>query len=175
MYSNGPFGIRLSKRAIYFYFKNKEALLADLFDQALFLLRSVLGNKFEEAKTPVQGMEMAGEAFFEEFCTGHSQKALILFREALGHGKKMEERRKKLSQTISGDLSLAIDRLGQEAGYSFRTQDSPLVFAHCILGVYEKVAFHYLTDSQTQDQRMAMAKDAVEFTTGGIDRITAKG
>ena len=46
----------VSVGTVYFYFKNKEALLADLFDESLFLLRSLLGKKFETARTPVEGM-----------------------------------------------------------------------------------------------------------------------
>ena len=163
----------VSVGTVYFYFKNKEALLSDLFEEALFLLRSILGQKFAAAQTPVQGMEMAGKAFFDEFCTRHTQKALILFREAQSHGKKMEIRRKKISETLSQDLSQAIVRLGEEAGYRFRSPDSPRVFANCILGVYEKVAFHFLTDGLNPEHRDAMARDAVEFTVGGIKQITA--
>ncbi len=163
----------VSVGTVYFYFKNKETLLTDLFDESLFLLRSVLGKKFEAAPTPVRGMEMAGQAFFDEFCTHHTQKALILFREAVSHGKRMEERRKKISETISGDLSQAIERLGRETGYAFPGPESPMVFAHCILGVYEKLAFHFLTEARTPEQKAAMARDAVEFTVGGIRQITA--
>jgi AcrR family transcriptional regulator len=158
---------------VYFYFKNKEALLADLFEESLFQLRSVLGQKFETAKTPVQGMEMAGQAFFDEFCTLYTRKAIILFRESPSHGKKMEDRRKKMSETISADLSQAIDRLGQEAGYQFRSPNSSVVFAQCILGVYEKLAFHFLTDDHKKGSRKAMARDAVDFTLGGLGQITA--
>lgn len=162
----------VSVGTVYFYFKNKEALLAALFEEALFLLRSLLGRKFAEAHTPVQGMEMAGRAFFDEFCAHHTQKAMILFREAPGHGKKMAERRRKTSDTLSTDLSRAIVRLGEEAGHEFRSPNSPEVFANCILGVYEKVAYHWLTDDHGPDVREAMARDAVEFTVGGIRQIT---
>ena len=164
----------VSVGTVYFYFKNKETLLATLFDESLFLLRSVLGKKFETAESPVRGMEMAGQAFFDEFCTLYTQKALILFREAVSHGKKMEERRKKLSRTISMDLSQAIARLGKEAGYVFRSPDSPVIFAQCILGVYEKLAFHFLTEALEPDQKRAMARDAVDFTVGGLGQITAQ-
>ncbi|MCG8633843.1 MAG: TetR/AcrR family transcriptional regulator [Desulfobacterales bacterium] len=165
----------VSVGTVYFYFKNKETLLAKLFDESLFLLRSILGQEFETARTPVQGMEMAGKAFFDKFCTQYTRKALILFREAPSHGKKMADRRKKMSETLSTDLSQAIDRLGEEAGYSFRSPASSVVFANCILGVYEKMAFHFLTDDLRPGSRKAMAMDAVEFTVGGIRQITASG
>ena len=163
----------VSVGTVYFYFKNKEALLADLFDESLFLLRSLLGKKFETARTPVEGMELAGRAFFEEFCSQYTQKALILFREGPGHGKKMAQRRTKMAETISTDLGGAIVRLGKEAGYRFRSPESPVVFAHCILGVYEKVAYHWLTDEYSDESLAAMAQDAVEFTVGGIGQITS--
>lgn len=171
----------VSVGTVYFYFKNKEALLAALFEEALFLLRSLLGKKFDAAQTPVQGMEMAGRAFFDEFCSRYTRKALILFREAPGNGQKMTDRRKKISETLSTDLSRAIVRLGEEAGYEFPSPDSPVFFANCILGVYEKVAYHWLTDDHGPDKqaasagRAAMARDAVAFTVGGIRQITAPG
>ncbi|WDP85419.1 MAG: helix-turn-helix transcriptional regulator [Desulfobacter sp.] len=162
----------VSVGTVYFYFKNKEALLDQLFDESLFLLRSILGKKFEKADTPEQGIEMAGQAFFDEFCLEHTHKALILFREATSHGKKMENRRKKMSETISADLSKATDRLGREAGYTFRSPESPEIFANCILGVYEKMALHFLIDDHKPGQQKAMARDAVEFTIGGLARVT---
>ncbi len=79
----------------------------------------------------------------------------------------MADRRKKMSATLSTDLSHAIDRLGEEAGHNFPSQDSSVVFANCILGVYENVAFHFLTDDHKPGRQEAMAKDAVEFTMNG--------
>ncbi|MFH1155480.1 MAG: helix-turn-helix domain-containing protein [Pseudomonadota bacterium] len=162
----------VSVGTLYFYFKNKEALLVDLFDKALFQLRSILGKVFETADTPVKGMEMAGQAFFDEFCTLHREKALILFREAPGHGKRMEARRKRMSELLSSDLIRAIERLRQEAGCTFRNPDSAAVFSMCILGVYEKVAYHFLTEPDDHDRRRMTALDAVAFILGGIKDIT---
>lgn len=163
----------LSVGTVYFYFNNKEDLLATLFNESLFLLRTLLSEKFKAARTPLEGMEMAGFAFFNEFCVQYTQKALILFREAPANGKKMDERRKKMSETIASDLSQAIDRLGKEAGCTFLSSDSPLIFAQCILGVYEKLAFHFLIESHSPEKMAMMARDAVAFTVGGIQQITA--
>ncbi|WDP89547.1 MAG: helix-turn-helix transcriptional regulator [Desulfobacter sp.] len=163
----------LSVGTVYFYFKNKEALLAALFDESLFLLRSILGEKFEAAPSPLAGMEMAGHAFFEEFCSQYTTKALVLFREAPAHGKKMEARRKKMSETIARDLSGAIERLGRESGARFPGPRSPMVFAQCILGVYEKLAFHFLTETLTPGEKADLARDAVEFTVGGMRQVAA--
>ena len=160
----------LSVGTVYFYFSNKEALLAALFDESLRLLRTILSDTFKAAQSPMEGMEMAGHAFFNEFCSRYTRKALILFREAPAHGKKMEERRRKMSETIARDLSRAIDRLGEEAGYRFLSPDSPMVFAQCILGVYEKLAFHFLIESHSPKKMEQLTKDAVAFTVGGINQ-----
>jgi len=162
----------VSVGTVYFYFKNKEELLIHLFDESLYLLRSILGKEFEKADSPVKGMEMAGHAFFDEFCTHHAEKALILFRESPGHGRKMEERRKNMSELISRDLSKAIDHLGEEAGCEFRSKNSSSIYAMCILGVYEKVAFHFLTEPDDPKGIKSMALDAVDFIIGGIKNIT---
>jgi AcrR family transcriptional regulator len=168
----------VSVGTLYFYFKNKEALLIELFDRALFVLRSILGRVFETAGTPDRGMEMAGKAFFDEFCILHREKALILFREAPGHGRKMETRRRRMSELLFADLIKAIERLRQEAGCTFRSPDSAAVFSMCILGVFEKVAFHFLTEPDEPDRpdnRGSMALDAVAFIVGGLKDITRKG
>lgn len=162
----------VSVGTVYFYFKNKEALLIRLFDESLHRLRIILGNVFETAPSPLQGMQMAGQAFFDEFCTDYTEKALILFREAPGHGKAMAERRKKMSELISGDLSRAIRSLGRDTGCQFRGDQSADTYAMCILGVYEKVACHFLTEPDDADDLREMALDAVDFITGGIRYIT---
>ncbi|MCP4719563.1 MAG: helix-turn-helix transcriptional regulator [Desulfobacteraceae bacterium] len=162
----------VSVGTVYFYFKNKEELLIHLFDESLYLLRSILGKEFEKADSPGKGMEMAGQAFFDEFCIHYAQKALILFRESPGHGKQMEARRKNMSEQISKDLSHAIDRLRKDAGCRFRSENSSSVYAMCILGVYEKVAFHFLTEPDDPDRTKEMALDAVDFIIGGIREVT---
>ncbi len=162
----------VSVGTVYFYFKNKEELLIHLFDESLYQLRSILGREFEKSGSPVVGMEMAGHAFFDEFCILHAEKALILFRESPGHGIKMEARRKNMSELISKDLSRAIDHLRKDAGCEFRNKNSSSVYAMCILGVYEKVAFHFLTEPEDAKKTKEMALDAVDFIIGGIQNIT---
>ncbi len=162
----------LSVGTVYFYFKNKEALLAALFNESLLLLRTILSEKFKTAQTPLEGMELAGMAFFNEFCAQYTQKALILFREAPAHGKKMADRRKKMSETIARDLSQAIEQLGNDAGCTFQDSDSPMIFAQCILGVYEKLAFHFLIESFSPEKMDKMARDAVAFIVGGMRQLT---
>ena len=164
----------VSVGTVYFYFKNKEELLIHLFDESLHLLRSILGKAFENAESPSKGMKMAGQAFFDEFCIQYAQKALILFREAPGHGRRMEARRKKMSELISTDLSQAIDRIRNQTGCKFRSKNSSSVYAMCILGVYEKVAYHFLTEPDDPDKTREMALDAVDFTIGGIKDITGQ-
>jgi len=164
----------VSVGTVYFYFKNKEELLIHLFDESLYLLRSILGKEFENADSPVKGMEMAGHAFFDEFCTQYTEKALILFRESPGHGKRMEARRKNMSELLSNDLLAAIDRLRKEAGCRFRNKNSSSVYAMCILGVYEKVAFHFLTEPDDLKRAKETALDAVDFIIGGIKDITGQ-
>ncbi|MBU0971863.1 MAG: TetR/AcrR family transcriptional regulator [Proteobacteria bacterium] len=162
----------VSVGTVYFYFKDKEELLIHLFDESLYQLRSILGKEFERADSPVRGMAMAGHAFFDEFCTHYAQKALILFRESPGHGKRMESRRKNMSELIAKDLSQAIDRLRKDAGCKFRSKNSSAVYAMCILGVYEKVAYHFLTEPDDPERTKEMALDAVDFIIGGIKDIT---
>ena len=81
-------------------------------------------------------------------------------------------------QAKKGGLGRLLDSLAQE--YDYILIDTPssieaissMVFAHCILGVYEKLAFHFLTEDLTMEEKTDMARDAVEFTVGGMQQIT---
>jgi hypothetical protein len=84
----------------------------------------------------------------------------------------MEARRKNMSELISKDLNQAIDRLRKDAGCKFRSKNSSSIYAMCILGVYEKVAYHFLTEPDDPGRAKEMALDAVDFIIGGIKDIT---
>ncbi len=77
-----------------------------------------------------------------------------------------------LRKLLSKDLSAAIDRIRKDAGCKFRSKNSSSVYAMCILGVYEKVAFHFLTEPDDPKRTKEMALDAVDFIVGGIKDIT---
>ncbi|MEA1966661.1 MAG: hypothetical protein U9N77_00325, partial [Thermodesulfobacteriota bacterium] len=68
-----------------------------------------------------------------------------------------------------------LEQLSLEENFQFRNNSSADVFAMCILGIYERVASHFLIQSKTNTTTLReISTDAVNFIIGGIKDITKK-
>ncbi len=159
----------VSVGTVYFYFKNKEDLLINLIEELGHVLRDFLGDKFKKAKTPLAGFQKAGLAFFEEFCVSHIDMTAILFREAVGQGPEVEAARKKLFYVLTNDLKEALSAINDNTKNSAKVDFSLEVMAVCIVGIYEKVAYHYLLCQNRTDDMKPIGKNAFAFIMEGIN------
>ncbi|MBU0991350.1 MAG: TetR/AcrR family transcriptional regulator [Proteobacteria bacterium] len=161
----------VSVGAVYFYFKNKEDLLACLIDESGYCLRSVLGKAFLEATPDLEGFKKAGHAFFEDYCLNHSDKLAILFRESVGQSKIVEERRKNASERLIKDVRNALEKVCEGMNYEFKSNLASEIIAVSILGIYERVAYQYIFWQGNTDGLKAIGHDAVDFLIGGIKNL----
>ncbi len=161
----------VSVGTVYFYFKNKEDLLINLIGELGYVLRGFLGNKFKKAKTPLAGFQNAGVAFFEEFCVSHLDMTAILFREAVGQGPEVEKARKILFDKITNDLKEALLAVNKKTKKTAKVDLSLEVMAVCIVGIYEKVAYHYLLCQNRADDMKTIGKNAVAFIMDGVNSL----
>ncbi len=161
----------LSVGALYFYFKNKEDLLVHLLDQIGYKLREFLGTEFEKKGATFEGFRYAGYRFFEEFCPRHPAKVAIIFRESVGKGPAVEERRRDLFEKLTADVQQALARSCEQAGQSFKSGFSAEVIAVSVMGIYERVAYKYLLWQENLDDLRTIGRDAVDFIVGGIGTL----
>jgi AcrR family transcriptional regulator len=162
----------VSVGTVYFYFKNKEDLLIHLMDQIGFKLRNMLGEEFEKSDFSVEGFRRAGQIFFEDFCPNHPEWLAILFRESAGQSPQVEGHRKKIFDKLIDDVKAALLRLEENNGVHFQSPLSAEVMAVSIMGMYERIAYHYLLwqDDRSQDLK-TIGEDAVGFIVGGIGNL----
>jgi len=165
----------VSVGTVYFYFKNKEDLLVHLIDAIGYQLRNLLGKEFTSSDGSLDGLARAGQVFFDEFCTKHPERLAIFFRESAGQSEVVEVHRKKLFNKIITDVEQALINLQQAAGGSFPNRLSAEIMAVSIMGMYERIAYHYLI---WQDNRAAdisvIGQDAVAFIVGGVKNLLMK-
>lgn len=161
----------LSVGAVYFYFKNKEDLLVHLLDQIGYKLRAFLGDEFENKGATFDGFRYAGYKFFEEFCPQHPAKVAIIFRESVGKGPVVEERRREIFDRLTDDVRKALIRSCENAGHSFKSEFSAEVIAVSVMGIYERVAYKYLLWQESLDDLRIIGRDAVDFIVGGVENL----
>jgi AcrR family transcriptional regulator len=162
----------VSVGTVYFYFKNKEDLLIRLIDEIGYQLRNLLGNEFKAADGTMEGFKRAGHIFFQKFCPKHPEKVSIFFRESAGQSPYVEERRKKIFDKLIGDVKEALSRLCQKQGGGYQSDISAEVMAVSIMGMYERIAYHYLIWQGRTEDLKAIGKDAVDFIVGGINNLS---
>ncbi len=161
----------VSVGTVYFYFKNKEDLLITMMRQVGYELRKVLGDAFLRKQGTMEGIVEAGLSFFRDFCLRHPDKISIFFREAGGRGARVEAARKEFYDKLIDDLKNALVRVRREAGVTYRSDISEELIAVCILGIYERVAGYYLLWHDRSDDINTAARDATDFTVGGIKNL----
>jgi len=160
----------VSVGTVYFYFKNKEDLLVKLLDQTGYDLRNLLGAAFKNADGTLEGLRKAGKVFFEDFCPNHPEKIALIFRESAGQSEVVEAHRKKIFDKLIADLQTALLSVAANLG-AFRSKLAAEVMAASILGMFERLAYHYLIWQDRQEDLDAVGRDAVDFIVGGVQNL----
>lgn len=161
----------VSVGAVYFYFKNKEDLLIRMMDEIGYLLRSILGREFKANGGTLEGFKRAGHAFFEDFCANYPEQAAILFRESVGKSDLVEQRRKLIFDKCTSDVLKALNTVSRNQAVAFKGRFSAEVIAVSIMGIYERVAYHYLLWQDRAEDLTDIGRDAVAFIAGGVSNL----
>lgn len=157
----------VSVGTVYFYFKNKEDLLVKLLDQTGYELRNLLGAEFKNADGTLEGLQRAGMVFFEDFCPHHPEKIALIFRESAGQSEVVEQRRKKIFERLIQDVQEALVQVARNHG-GMVSETAAEVMATSILGMFERLAYHYMIWQDRQEELHAVGEDAVRFIIGGV-------
>ena len=158
----------VSVGTVYFYFKNKEDLLIQLYDEISYLFRSMIGAEFLKEEASLDGIERAGYIFFDKFCSLYPDKLAILYRETVGQSPALAEHRRRFQKKIIDDLQGALLRASENMGFSFPTTNSIEVIAVSIIGIYDCIVSHFLLSNEVPQDLKSIGNDAVSFLIGGI-------
>lgn len=162
----------VSVGTVYFYFKNKEDLLVRLIDEIGYQLRNLLGMEFSKSDGSMEGISSAGIVFFDEFCIKNQERLAIFFRESAGQSEVVDAHRKKIFNKLIEDVTDALIRLQEKSGVEFQSKLSAEIMAVSIMGMYERIAYHYLIwqDDRSKDIKV-IGRDAVAFIVGGVKNL----
>lgn len=161
----------MSTGSVYFYFKNKADLLVNLLTEIGRYLRKMVGSEFRKFDSSLEGFRSAGLAFFEKFCLQHPEKVAILFRESAGQAEEVELQRKQLFDQLTADIEDALTRISKSGEKNLYPRLSVEVMAVSIVGIYERVGYHYLLWGNRKEDIQSVGQDAVAFILGGVQKI----
>jgi AcrR family transcriptional regulator len=161
----------VSTGAVYFYFKNKEALLITLMQEIGHQLRKLLGDELKKADFSFDSFKNISFAFLRNFCGSHPEWMAIFFRESVGRSSKVEDLRRKLFTKLTNDIKDAFIRINKGQGIDLTDNFTPELVAVCIVGVYERIACHYFLWQDHPEDIENLAQKSVSFMQGGIDNL----
>ncbi|MBU0996019.1 MAG: TetR/AcrR family transcriptional regulator [Proteobacteria bacterium] len=161
----------VSAATVYSYFRNKEDLLLTAMRKSGYEFRKMIGDAFGAADHSMDGLKNAGLSFFRDFCLKHPEKAIILFREAVGQGEEVEDQRKKLFMKMALDIKNALLKLSDNIGFKYESDRSAEIMAVSIVGIYAQIACHYMIWDDSSCNLMDIADSAVAFTIGGVSSL----
>jgi len=163
----------LSVDAFYLYFPNKEELLRQLLEETGRTLRHTLAAAFQLKGSPLDRFENAGRAFFDKFCNGQRDMLVLILRESVGANADIEEQRKAIFQLLIDDVVGAITRVSGRRGRA--TSRRAQVVAVSLLGMLERVAYHYYIWETGSKDRRKVAEEALAFIRAGLGSVLREG
>jgi hypothetical protein len=131
----------------------------------------MLGAEFRKTDVSLDGFRRAGKIFFEEFCPKHPERIAIIFRESVGQSSLVEDHRKLIFDRLIADVQNALIRLSHNMKADFLCALSAEIMAVSIMGMFERLAYHYLIWQDRSGELKTIGKDAVDFIIGGISRV----
>jgi hypothetical protein len=101
----------------------------------------------------------------------YPEKIAIFFRESVGQSLEVEEQRKQVFVKLTLDIKDAIIKISEGQGRHFVTNLSPELIAVCIVGIYERIACHYLLWQDRSADVMQIAQESASFMLGGLNNL----
>jgi AcrR family transcriptional regulator len=163
----------VSVGTLYTYVKNKEDLLLHLLDRIGYRIRELVGKEFRQAEASLEGFERAGLAFFLTFCTENPGQLSIFFRESVGQSRAVEEKRRHIVEKFTADIKNALLNVSRNLGAEYKHGISAEVMAVSIVGLYERIAYHYLIWQDRSRDLPAISQVAMAFIVGGLSNLLA--
>ena len=164
----------VSTGAVYFYFKNKEDLLIKLMQEIGLFLREWLGAELEKNDLTIDGFSNIATAFLHDFCGTYPEKIAIFFRESVGRSREVEEQRKDMFERLTSEIKAVLLSIGRRLGREFVSETAPEVMAVCVVGLYERVACHYVLWPEQSLNLDSIVEETVSFMRGGILNLLAQ-
>jgi len=161
----------VSTGSVYFYFKNKEDLLINLMKEIGYQLRELLGTELNKTDLSLDSLRNIAVAFLEDFCARHPEKIAIFFRESVGQSREVEEVRKEVFLRLVSDIKEALLRIADRLDRRFVSDAAPEVIAVCIVGIYDRLACHYLLWRDHPKNIMDAADEVIGFMLGGVEKL----
>lgn len=165
----------VSTGTIYFYFKNKEDLLIQLMHSIGYLIRKTLGEGLAASGFTLEDFCVVGTRFVKEFCLRYPGKAIILFRESVGQSHEVEEHRKILFNTVTGDIKGGLEEVVRRQGSRFKDAYAAELIATLVVGIYNQLAYHYLIWQDQKDIALDITDEAASFLLAGASSLLVPG
>lgn len=163
----------VSVGTVYGYFNNKEDLLVTVLDEIGLYVRTIAGKAFTKAETPLEGIEQAGIAFFEDLCLVFPEKVLLIYDDSIGLSEQFLRARKNFMRKMTADVHRAMLQVQEGLGFEYASDISAEVMAVCTTSIYVWLGYYYKLWRKKPAELNAIARATVTFIVGGIKNMIA--
>jgi len=87
----------------------------------------------------------------------------------------VEEHRKRIFYKFIEDIQEAFAGMRKNQGVVYQSELSAEVMAISILGMFERIAYHYLIWQNRPGELQTVSRDAIDFIVGGINVLSKSG
>ncbi|SHJ30308.1 transcriptional regulator, TetR family [Desulfatibacillum alkenivorans DSM 16219] len=164
----------VSVGTVYGYFKNKEDLLMSVLEDIGMFVRRLVGSEFRKAATTLEGIRLAGMAFFEVLCVHHNEKLALFYDERIGNSEQFQRARKVWSIQMIEDVKGAILVVQEASGMEFRSSMSAEIMGVCTVGIFDRLGYFYQLSQIDPETLKTVGEETVAFVVGGIQSLITR-
>jgi len=126
-----------------------------------------------ESNLSLEELTKVGIAFRQDFCVNYTEDSLFL-RQSVSQSREVEERRKDMFVRPTSDIKDVVVGISTGLGEQFTSNSSSELIAVCMVGIYERIARHYLLWRNESTDLIDVAQETAAFMRGGIEHLFAR-
>lgn len=92
----------------------------------------------------------------------------------MGRSNLVEEHRRQIFDKLIADVQEALIRLSDNRNLNYQSTLSAEIMAVSILGMYERIAYHFLISQDRSKEMKTISNDTVAFILGGINKLSGQ-
>lgn len=160
----------IAQGTVYLYFGSKKEVFAAIVDQTLSLFQDVIieSGRLRHAENIGELARQLPRIYRRVLCLFHDNRTLtrLMLTEVRGADPEIEAKLATFYADVSAHVEAGI-RMSMERGL-YRPETNAALITQCLLGMMERLAAHFIFESETLSDLDASAEELARFELHGL-------